>query len=191
MAQGVVLGNMGYLLHREVAERTARGRQQYLLDGVVVLAHQTLEDGRVLAVNGQDGGVVLRGQVANQLASHHQRLLVGQGNGLVGLDGMDGGRQTGEAYHGRQHDVDGAGLHDLVQSLRTGIHLHVGQVAHQPLQLVVASLVGNDNGGGFETVGLLSQQFYAVVGCQTIYFIEVGMLGNDLQCLGSNRTCGA
>ena len=91
MAQGVSLGYALQLLHREVAERTARGRQQNLLNGVLVFADQTLEDGRVLAVYRQNRGVVFGCQVANQFTGHHQRLFVCQTDGLACLDGMNGG----------------------------------------------------------------------------------------------------
>ena len=77
MFQSISLRHVGYLLHRLQTERTAGSRQQDLFYRVHVLAHKTLEDGRVLAVDGQDGGVILLGQLQNQLASHHQRLLIG------------------------------------------------------------------------------------------------------------------
>ena len=91
MAQGIGLSHRLQLFHIEVTERTATGSQQYLLNGIVVLAYQTLEDGGVFAVDRQDGRVVLLSQLQNQFASYHQCLLVGQGNGFVGLDGMNGG----------------------------------------------------------------------------------------------------
>ena len=68
MAQGISLGHMGYLLHRLQTERTTRGRQQDLLDRVLIFTDETLEDGRVLTVNRQDGGVVLLGQLQDQLS---------------------------------------------------------------------------------------------------------------------------
>ena len=91
MAQRIGLGDGSQLFHGEVTERTTTGGEQYLLDGVVVFAYQTLEDGGVLAIDRQNGGVVLLSQLQNQLASHHQRLLVSQGDGLMCLDGVDGG----------------------------------------------------------------------------------------------------
>ena len=72
-----------------------------------------------------------------------------------------------------------------------GIDLHVGHVAHQSLQLVVTLLVGNDDSGRAELMGLLGQQFYLVVGCQTVDFIQVAMFLNDLQGLGTYGTCRA
>ena len=188
MAQCISLGDRLQLFHRAVAERTSRGGQENLLHGVVILAHQALEDSRVLAIDRQDRRVELVCQLTYQLASHHQRLLVGQGNRLVGLDSMDGGRKSGKAYHGGQYHVDGHGLYNLVESLCSGIDLHVGQVAHQGFQLVVTLLVCHDDGSRTEAVCLFSQQFHAVVGRQGIDLIEVAMLLDDLKCL---RTDGA
>ena len=94
MAQGISLGYVSNLLHRLQAERTARGSKQDFIDGILVFADQTLEDGRVLAIDGKDGSVVLLGQLQNQLSSYNQRLFVGQTNGLASLDGMDGGVQS-------------------------------------------------------------------------------------------------
>ena len=71
VAQGVSLGHMGNLLHRLQTERTTRGRQQDLLDRVLILTDETLEDGRVLTVNRQDGGVVLLGQLQDQFTGNH------------------------------------------------------------------------------------------------------------------------
>ena len=135
--------------------------------------------------------MVLLCQLENQLAGHDQRLLVGQGNGLAGLDGVDGGREPGKADHRREHHVDGTCLDNLVEGLRTGIDLHVGQVVHQPPQLVVARLVGNDHGGRLELMGLPGQQFHLIVSCQAVDLVEVTMLADDLERLGAYRPRGA
>ena len=50
--KGIGLGNVGNLFHRLQTERTTGGCQQDLLYRVLILTYKTLEDGRVLAVNG-------------------------------------------------------------------------------------------------------------------------------------------
>ena len=71
----------------------------------------------MLAVDGQYGGMVLLGQLEYQFAGNDQRLLVGQCNGLPRIDGVDGGLQSGKAYHIGKHHIDGAGFDYLVQCL--------------------------------------------------------------------------
>ena len=135
--------------------------------------------------------MILLGQLQDELAGHDERLLVGQGDGLACLDGMDGGREAGEADHGGEHHVDGACLHDFVEGTRSGIHFHVGQVVHEAAQLVVVLLVGDDDGGGAELMGLLGQQRYAVVGGEAIDFVEVAVLLDDLEGLRAYGAGGA
>ena len=127
--------------------------------------------------------MVLLCQLQDKFTGNYQRLLVGQRNGLTGLDGMDGRRESGKAYHSRQYHVDRAGLHNFVEGLLAGIDLHVGQVAHQLLQFVQPLFVGYDDGSRFELVSLLCQQFYLVVGSQTVYLVHVAMLLDDLKSL--------
>ena len=145
----------------------------------------------MLAIDGQDGGMVLLCQLQNQLTSHHQRFLIGQCNGLAGLDGMDGRRQTSKAHHGCQHHVNRVSLYDFVQGLLAGIHLHVGHVTHQLFQLVQSLLVGNNDSSRLELMRLLSQQLHFVVGGQAIYFIQITMLLDDFKCLCAYRPCRA
>ena len=90
MLQGICLCDVGYLIHRLQAERTTRCRQQYLFNLIVTLAHDTLEDGRMLTVNRQYRRMVFVGQLADQFTGHNQRLLVGKAYLLTGLDGMNG-----------------------------------------------------------------------------------------------------
>ena len=92
--QGVGSGDGLQLLFCELAERTARAGEQNLFYFVVALAHETLEDGRVLAVDGQDGHVVFARQLADEFAGHDECFLVGQADFLPCTNGMDGGFQT-------------------------------------------------------------------------------------------------
>ena len=94
MLQGIGSRYGAHLVERKLAEGATRCGEQYLLNFVIALAHNALEDGRVLAINGQDGHMVFGRQLAYQFASHHQRLLVGQTNFLACLDGVYGGVQA-------------------------------------------------------------------------------------------------
>ena len=108
--------------------------------------------------------MVLLCQLENEFSGNNQRLLVSQGNSLFGLDGVDGRRESGKTDHGGEHHVDGFCLNYFVESLASGIHFDIGQVAHQTFEFVVALFVGNDDGGRLELMGLFGQQFYFVIG---------------------------
>ena len=189
--QGVCLRHVGYLLHRLQAEGTATGRQQDLLDAVMVFADETLEDGRVLTVHRQYLGVVGDGEVTDQLSSHHECLLIGQAYGLTRLDGVNRRREPRKTHHGGQHHVDRSGLHDLVEGLRPGIHLHLRHITHQLLQLVIALFIGYHDGSRLELMRLLSQQLHLVVRCQTIDLIQVCVFPDHLQGLRAYGSRGS
>ena len=191
VAQGVGSRHLVELSGVHQSERSARTGEQDFLHGVVAFAHEALEDGRMLAVDGQYGHVVLHGQLADELACDHECLLVGEAYFLMGADGMHSWRESGKAYHGGKHHIDGSGLHDVVERLGTGVDLDVRLVGQQLAQLVVAGLVGNDHGGGMEPVRLLGKQLHAVVGRQAIHLKQVAVFLNDLECLcadASGRT---
>ena len=133
MAQSVGSLHITHLVERELAERTARSGEQYLLYLVVAFAYKTLEDGRVLAVYGQDVHVVLRSKSADEVAGYDKCLLVGEADCLACLDGVDSWRESGETHHSRKHHVDRLRLYNLVDSLRSSIHLDVGKVGKQQL----------------------------------------------------------
>ena len=82
----------------------------------------------MFAVDWQYGSMVSRCQLTNQFSCHHQRLFVGQGDGLVGLDGVDGRRKSCEAYHSGEYDIDGNRFDNLVESLCSCINLDIGHV---------------------------------------------------------------
>ena len=189
--EGIGGGDGQQLFLAERAERAAGAGEQDLLDFVVALADEALEDGRVLAVNGQDGHVVLLGELADEFSGDDERLLVGQAYLLAGPDGMDGGLKAGEADHRREHHVDGVGLDDVAEGAGTGVDLDVGPVGEQGAELVVAVFVGDDHCGGVELVGLLGKQFYAVVGCEGVDLVAVGVLGDDVERLCADGAGGA
>ena len=189
--EGVGSLHVCHLLQRELAEGTSRSREQDFLYLVVTLTHQALEDGRVLAVNGKDVYVILCGKAAYQFASHYERLLVGKTDGLAGADGMDGRRKTGISHHRREHHVHGSGLNYLVQSLRTCIHLNVGHVSEQRLEVLVIVFVGYYHSGWSELACLLGKHLVAVVCREAIHLIKVAMLFNHIQGLCADATGGA
>jgi hypothetical protein len=62
-------------------------------------------DGVVLAVDGQDGDLVLTGSSGEDLPSSHHAFLVGQADRFAGQNGGMGGFQAGDADDGRNDEV--------------------------------------------------------------------------------------
>ena len=105
MGQGLGDGHLGQLLRRVGAERAAAGRQHDAGDFLPPPGLHRLKNRAVLAVDGEDAGVVLRGQASDQRAGHHETLLVGQGDRLAGLQRRPRPLQTGAAHNRRNHRV--------------------------------------------------------------------------------------
>jgi hypothetical protein len=99
-----------------------------------VVAGQRLEDRIVLAVDRQQGRLVLAHGVHEQLAGHHQRFLVGQQDLLAGARGGQGRRQAGGADDGGHHGVGVRAGRDVAQGLLAVGNLgrQVGDHARQP-----------------------------------------------------------
>ena len=188
MFQSVGSLNIAHLFESELAEGTARGSKQYLVDFVATLAHQTLEYGRVLAVYRQDVDTIFIGQLTNQFASHNQCFLVGKADGLASLYGVYCRRQSGITHHSCEHHVDGLCLYNLVESLRSGIDLHFGAVSQQRLESFVVLFVGYDYSRRAEFSRLFGQFHILIVGREAVSLVSVGMLLDYVQGLSADRT---
>ena len=162
----------------EGAEGASAGCQDNLLDGTH-LAHQALEDGTVLAVNGQYRHFLLEAKPCHQFACHYERLFVGQRNGLVCLYRADGRAQTAESYECRKHDIYGTHLHHLAQRLASCIYLNRLLVQSQA-HLLILAFVCDDHCSGLVFACLFDEQVGAAVCCQHVSLEEVGMLVDDL-----------
>ncbi len=91
------------LLVGEDCERSAR-TVRYLVDFVLILAHQTLEDGAMFAIHREDRRMILLSQLADEFTCHNEGFPYSQTDFLAGLDGMDGWFQSREAHHrGKRH----------------------------------------------------------------------------------------
>ena len=187
MAECVGSGDFRELIGSHRSERTARTGEQDFLDFVVALADETLENGRMFAIDGQNRHAIF----LCELTCHDERFLVGEADFFPCADGVDGRFETRKAHHRREHHIDGFGLDDVVQCLPSGINLDVGAVAEQRFQFVVAVFVGHDHRRRIELPSLLRQQFHAIVGRQRIDLVAVGVLADDFESLcadGAGRT---
>ena len=117
MPEGLRRCDVLELLTPEAEERSAGGCEQYLLYLVAPLARETLEDSRVLAVDGQQRCLVLRYQGVDHLAGSYERLLVGQRDDLAGLDGPDRRFQPSKADQRHKHYVHITALYHIADGL--------------------------------------------------------------------------
>ena len=113
MGQGLLGGDVRKFFGRTAVEGSAAGGEGDVVDFGAAAGAEGLEDGGVLAVDGDDFGVVAASQVHNQVAGHDQGFLVGQGEAFAALDGGQSGGEAGGADHGGEDDV---GLGQLGQA---------------------------------------------------------------------------
>ena len=190
MTERVGSGDFRKFFHRHLPERTARAGEQDFFNFVVALAYETLENGRVFAINGQDGHVVFLCELADEFSSHDERLFVGKADFLPRTNGMNRGFETRKTHHCCEYHVNGAGSNNVAECLSSGINLDVGLIAEQLAQHVVARLVGDDHGGGIEPPRLLCEQFHLRVGRERIHFVVVRMLTDDVERLCADGASG-
>ncbi len=112
MCTGLFRRDMLQLSQRRLAEWPAGSRQQHTahadcLQTACIVAGQTLENGVVLAVDGQQHRPALPDGLHEQGARHHQRLLVGQQHFLAGLHRSQRRPEPGSTNNGSHHAVDG------------------------------------------------------------------------------------
>ena len=191
MAERIGSGDIREFIGCHRSERTARTSEQNFLHFVVALADETLENGRMFAIDGQNRHAVFLCELTDEFACHDERFLVGEADFFPCADGVDGRFETRKAHHRREHHIDGVGLDDVVQRLPTGINLDVGAVAEQRFQFIVAVFVGHDHRRRIELPSLLRQQFHAVVVRQRIDIVAVSVLADDFEGLradGAGRT---
>ena len=131
--------------------------------------------------------VVLGGQPADELAGHHEGLLVGQADFLACADGGNGRAEAAETDHGGEHDVDGRAPEQVADGVDAREDLDVERVEGLE-DLFVTVLVADDHAGRLEAPGLFDEQAAVVVGREQFHFEEVGMLPDDVQCLGTDRS---
>ena len=182
MAEGLRCRHACHLGQDEFAERPSRSGEQDLVDGVAAFAHQALEDGAVLAIDGEDSHAVLHCQPSDEFTSHHECFLVGQRNVLPGFDGGDSGAQSRKTDHRSEHDVDFAHPHHIAKGIVTGKDFH-GQVGQRIAYRRIVGFVGNDHDFGPKLTRLCNEEFSVVAGGERIGLIGFGMLAHNVERL--------
>ena len=194
MGHGLVRRHVVEFVETLAQERPARGREQNPADlggaaaGMVVRRH-ALEDGIVLAVDGQQIGVVVPHRAHEQGAGHHQRLLVGQQHGLAGTGRRQRRQQAGRTDDGGHHGIDLGQHADVFQGLHPAQYLGLDPRIGQPLpQFGRRPLIDHYRIAGTEALALLEKPVNVVVGGEGHHAVAVGMTTRDIQ---SAHTDGA
>ncbi len=100
MAQRLRHGDLLHLLVRKRSKRAARTREDDLLHRFRVFSEETLKNGAVLTVDGQNRRPGIPGRCRHQTAADDQRFLVGERDAYTALHRRQGGQKAHRAHHG-------------------------------------------------------------------------------------------
>ena len=116
-------GNGLHLFAGKRTERSAGSSQEDLLNLRAVFAYKRLEDRGMFAIDGEYRRMVLKGQIADDLSGHDERLFVRKRNGLTGFDGFYRGAQAGVTNHRSDHYIHRPHRHHFSYRVRAGPYL--------------------------------------------------------------------
>ncbi|GIX48689.1 MAG: hypothetical protein KatS3mg131_2900 [Candidatus Tectimicrobiota bacterium] len=148
---------------------------------------QGLENGIVLAVNGNDSAPPWPLGPHHQVASHHQRLFVGQGHVDSRFHGAQGGQKPDRSHHRRHHEVHPRTGGGTAKAFEAGVNGHL-QAAQPPLQQGGFFLVVQDGQARAEVAHLLLEEVDVGVCRQRHHREAVGVGGDDVQGVDADRT---
>jgi len=100
MIQGLPGRGLLQVLHRGVQKRSPRGRQDDPTDLFLPVPRQDLEDGAVLAVDGQETRAAISDFFDQDLPGHDQRFFVGDGDLFPCLRCSERGEKADAAHQG-------------------------------------------------------------------------------------------
>ena len=129
------------------------------------LARQTLEDCRVLGVDGENGYIALRSFPHNVLTSHHKALLVGKSQALGGFDRRKRRQHTRIAHKGIDYRINLATRNNLRERLVARIDLY-RLVCESLLNSRIVFGIGDNHTVGLELNGLLHKSLPARARCE-------------------------
>ena len=187
--QGIGGGDGLQLLIGAAEEGTAGAGQQQPPDLIAVpAALETLENGAVLGVHGDDVRAAALRLGHDQLPGADQGLLIGQGDAFFLPDGGQGGLQAHAAHNGGDHGVGLGQLSRQQQALRPRLHPDV-RVRQAQAQLPGGVPVVQHRQGGVKLPCLLLQQVHLAVGGQGRH--GKAQLPGHLQGLAADGAGGA
>jgi hypothetical protein len=105
MPQGRFRGDAAHLLQFQVAERSAGGGEDDLVDSLGVAIRHRLHDRVMLGIDGQQGGTRIRHRAQHHLPGRNQGFLIGEGDGAAIADRRQRGFQPDHAGDGGHRPV--------------------------------------------------------------------------------------
>ncbi len=148
----------------------------------VVITRQALENGVVLAVDGQQRRATGSHRIHKDLPGHDQGFLVGQQNFFPGTSGGQRGAQTGCAHNGRHHAIDFRRSGNLLQRFHAAQHFGVQPGSRQArAQISGSSFVQQHGIARLELLALLEQQVDLTMRGQGKDAIALRMAGHHIQ----------
>lgn len=126
MFEGLGDGDVGELIGREGAEGAAAGGEEEAADGVAMVAFEALEDGVVLAVDGEDADAFGFGGSGDGFAGHDEDFFAGDGEVHAAFDGGEGGGEAGGADDGDEDEVGIDGVDEIDEALGAGVDFDGG-----------------------------------------------------------------
>ena len=138
----------------------------------------------MLAIDGAEGAAARDHRAADEVARHHERFLVGDGDGLARLQRGDGGQQTGGPARAREHDVDAVGDGHLLHREPGGARRRDGVVEGGVAR-------GGEDVAGPQLGDLLGEAGGVAPGGQRRDLEAIGQLADDVDGLASDGAGGA
>jgi hypothetical protein len=194
--QRLLRSDVGELVTRTAAERTAAGGDEQASDVLDALASQGLRERGVLAVDRHD--LAGLGRVGDELAADDERLLVGERERGSRVEGGERGLETDRSRHPVEDDVTrrarrldgclrtGHQPRDPVVTLGVAASLSLG--VERELDILRRARLGDCHQRDLMLERLPGQQRRIVAtGRQRDDLEAVGVGGNDLEGLGADR----
>ena len=185
-----------HLLPAPAAERAAGGGEQDAADAgrartTVVTGGQALEDGVVLAVDGQQRRAVHARQFRQHRAGQHHRFLVGQQQALAGARGSEARLEAGRAHDGCHDDIDIRVRGHLGQRSRPLQHFSAAAGrSERILQRLGARGIGQHGEARLPLQALRQQLGDPAVGRQGNDFIAIRVPGQHVERAGADAAGG-
>ena len=183
MRKGIVNGHARELVSRHAIEGATRAREPDAREVSIPLTNKALVDGAVLRVDGDEPpGLCERHE---KVARNNDRLLVGIGQDLVGLERRIASRHAGLAHHSVHHAVN---VRELCQR-HDGVGAKAKDAARGELiegNVVLAGSVSNGDVHGIELSSRLDEPLARRVHGKRDYLQAVGMLATHVKRLHTN-----